>query len=372
MSFGVYTHFPWCRNRCPYCDFPIAVAEEGGIPHRRYLEAVLAELRHQAPRFAGRELVSIYVGGGTPSLWQPACLAALVRAVREAFGAGDAPLEVTLECNPSDCTPEHLAAWQEAGIGRLSIGVQATSAGDLVTLGRDHRMGDGLAAVDAALAAGFASISADAILGTPGSRAPLAAVRALAARGVPHLSVYELTIEERTPLARRVARGEVTPEPDDRLAELYREADALLTAAGYEHYEISSYARPGHRAVHNQLYWTGGEWLGLGNGAASFQRTGDGGRRWSNHRSVGRYLAASPGGWEAERDQLSATDLAEDALWLGMRTSAGVAEEAFAGRAPVLEGLLRDRLAHREAGRILPTLLGFLYADQVGRRVVGG
>lgn len=372
MSFGVYLHVPWCRHRCPYCDFAIAVVKEDAVPHRRYLETVLAELAHRAPAFAGRRLDTIYVGGGTPSLWATECLAEALAAIAGAFSAELGALaEVTLEANPTDCTADRLAAWRAAGVTRLSIGVQATRAADLATLGRDHRMGDGVAALRAALAAGFRSLSADVILGTPQSREPLAALDELAALGAPHLSVYELTIEERTPLARAIARGEVVPEREERLAELYRAAHERLTAAGYEHYEVSSYARPGHRAVHNSGYWTGGEWLGLGNGAASQRRAGEGVVRTSNHRSLGRYLAAAPGAWEAERDELSAADRAADAIWLGMRTADGVPEEAFSGREAVLEGLVRDRLAEPGDGRIKPTLLGFLYADQVARRVLG-
>jgi oxygen-independent coproporphyrinogen-3 oxidase len=366
-DLGVYIHYPWCRSRCPYCDFPIAVAPLEEIPHRGYLEAIRAELEVHRAAFLGRDLVSIYFGGGTPSLWPADCLAEAAAAVQTAFAG--APREITIEANPVDCTPDNLAAWRQAGIDRVSIGVQSLDARDLVSLGRDHRMGDGLAAVAAARAAGFARMSADIILGAPGSREPLASVAAMVERAVPHLSVYELTVEEGTPLHQRVARGEVIPESEDRLAELYLEAHALLSAGGYEHYEVSSYARPGARAVHNSLYWRGAEFLGLGAGAASFLRTREGGVRWSNHRSVGRYLAATPDARRAEIDELDEANLAADRIWLGLRTSDGVALDRVP--AELVEWLTGPAdLARVEGDRVQPTVRGFLYSNRVLARVL--
>jgi coproporphyrinogen III oxidase-like Fe-S oxidoreductase len=241
-DLGVYIHYPWCRSRCPYCDFPIAVTPLEQIPHRVYLASVLEELELHRAAFAGRGLLSIYFGGGTPSLWPADCLAEAAATVVATFGGE--PREITIEANPVDCTPDNLAAWRAAGIDRVSIGVQSLEASDLVALGRDHRMGEGLAAVEAARAAGFERMSADIILGAPGSRRPMSSVVAMAERQVPHLSVYELTVEEGTPLHQRVARGEVVPESEDRLAELYLQTHELMLGNGYEHYEVSSYARP--------------------------------------------------------------------------------------------------------------------------------
>ena len=387
---GVYIHYPWCRSRCSYCDFPIAIAPLPEIPHRPYLTAVLEELALRAPEFAGRRLVSIYFGGGTPSLWPADCLAEAASAVRAAFGGPDASsLEVTLEANPVDCTAGRLSAWREAGIDRVSIGVQSLAPGDLVALGRDHRMGDGPAAVDAALAAGFRRLSADLILGTPraGPRAPilggaaaedapagaavLAGAAALADRAVPHLSIYELTVSEGTPLERQVARGEVAAPDEDRVADLYVAVHEQLAAAGYEHYEVSSYARPGARAVHNSLYWRTAEFLGLGSGAASFRREPDGGGlRWSNHRSVGRYLAAPPGERRAGAEPLDPRALAADRVWLGLRTLDGVPASALGGRDRLADWLGASGLAEVTSERIRPTLRGFLYSDEVARRVL--
>jgi oxygen-independent coproporphyrinogen-3 oxidase len=372
---GIYIHFPWCRNLCPYCDFPVAVARPGKEPpHEAYRDAVLGELDDRAGGFAGRRLVSIYLGGGTPSLWRPDAIASVIEAAAGRFAADAAALEVTIEANPADCTPATMAAWRAAGIGRVSIGVQSLDAGELVVLGRDHRMGDGPAAVAAALAAGFRSVSADLILGAPTAGAHAgapASVAALAASGAPHLSVYELTIEPRTRFGKLAARGELVPLAEEVLADLYVATHHALEAAGFEHYEVSSYARPGHRAIHNGLYWRGAEYLGLGVGAASFRIDPAGaGVREINVRQAPRYLA---GERIAETTITPPGELAIDRLWLGLRTREGVTAEAItaAGRDAVVDRLTAEGLVER-GERIRPTLRGFLYNDRIGRLLVAG
>ena len=322
---------------------------------------MIGELELRAGAFTG-ELVSIYLGGGTPSLWQPACIAAAIAAIRARFGG--APREVTIEANPTDCTDDNLAAWRVAGIDRISIGVQSFEPRALAVLGRDHRFGDGRAAVARAIAAGFTT-SADFILGVPGATAGVPAIDTTA----DHLSIYELTIEDRTAFGKRVRDGRLVPLPEDTLAELYEGVHDLLTGAGYEHYEISSYARPGKRAVHNALYWRGSAFLGLGVGAASLELAPDGtGRRLTNPRRASEYLAAP--GAPAEVVACSASDLAAERAWLGLRTSSGVAERELAAAPGLAEWLVAERLAERVSGRICPTLRGFLMADHIATRVV--
>jgi oxygen-independent coproporphyrinogen III oxidase len=356
--FGVYLHFPWCRKRCPYCDFAI---ETGPPPHRAYLDQILAELAARAPTFEGRALRSIYLGGGTPSLWEPGCLAAAVGAIATRFAAS--PVEITLEANPTDVTPGALDAWRAAGVTRVSIGVQSFDPAALVALGRDHRFGDGRAAIAAALAAGL-DVSADFILGVPGA-GDLAAQ--LLDDRPPHLSVYELTIEERTAFGQRVRDGRLVPIDDDRLAELYVAMHERLTAAGYEHYEISSYARPGHRAIHNAQYWTGEAFLGLGVGAASLELYPDGGgARLTNPRRAADYGA----GARAEHTPLTAGELAQERAWLGLRTRDGIAEAALAPAPDVADWLVATGLAERIGDRICPTLRGFLFHDRIAARIV--
>jgi oxygen-independent coproporphyrinogen-3 oxidase len=364
-DLGVYLHFPWCRKRCPYCDFAVEVGE---IPHERYLDAILRELDARAPAFGG-PLASIYFGGGTPSLWRADCVARAIAAIRDRFG-GPPPREVTLEANPTDVTPESLDAWRAAGVGRLSIGVQSLEPAELAVLGRDHRFGDGLAAVERALAHGGFAVSADVILGVPAAGGgALASLARLAALPLDHLSVYELTIEDRTAFGQRVRDGRLVPLDEDALERLYVAAHEALAGAGFEHYEISSYARPGRRAVHNARYWRGEPFLGLGVGAASLELAPDGSAlRATNPRTAAAYLA-DPGA-PAEAVQIGAAEMATDRAWLGMRTSDGVPEIALAPARGVGAWLVAGGLAERRDGRICPTLRGFLLADRIAARIV--
>lgn len=369
-ELGLYIHFPWCRALCPYCDFPVVVARREP-PHRAYLDAVLGELDERAPGLDGRTLRSIYLGGGTPSLWDPACVAELIARVTARWHADPAALEITVEANPIDCTPERMAAWRAAGVGRVSIGVQSWEAADLTALGRDHTMGDGPAAIDAAHRAGFDVVSADLILGAPGvARDPRTAppsVAAAIASGVAHLSVYELTIEPATAFGKRARAGTLPVLPEDDLAALYEATHHSLVSAGFEHYEVSSYARPGRRAVHNSLYWRGAEYLGLGMGAASFVRADDGTAvRQVNSRRLADYLGGGTAR-VAERTPLSPDEVLTDELWLAMRTSDG-APAATLG--PVGDWLVASGLGEIRGDRICPTLRGFLFSDQIAARVV--
>jgi oxygen-independent coproporphyrinogen-3 oxidase len=377
-DLGVYVHFPWCRALCPYCDFPVLVARPqraGESPQRAYLDAVLGELDERAPQFAGRALRSIYFGGGTPSLWEPPHLAAVIAAVAARWSSDLAALEITVEANPIDCTAERMAAWRAAGVNRLSIGVQSWQADELAALGRDHAMGDGPAALAAARDAGFVALSADLILGAPGvvpadpDVAP-PSVNAALASGVPHLSVYELTIEPATAFGKLARAGRLPVLGDDTLARLYTATHVALTAGGFEHYEVSSYARPGARAIHNSLYWRGAEYLGLGLGAASFHRDdAGGGARWVNSRALAAYLGGGPAR-VAEHTPLDAAELATDELWLAMRTVDGAPARDLG---PVVAWMLDNGLGERAGDRddrIRPTLRGFLFADQIAARIV--
>jgi oxygen-independent coproporphyrinogen III oxidase len=292
-------------------------------------------------------------------LWRAEYIGRAIREICERFGS---PREVTIEANPTDCTDANLGAWRAAGITRISIGVQSFDAGALVTLGRDHRFGDGRAALDRVLASGF-DVSADFILGIPGATTFAPDTRP------DHLSIYELTIEARTAFGQRVRDGRLVPLPDDTLAELYTQTHDRLSREGYEHYEISSYARPGHRAVHNSLYWRGVPYLGLGVGAASLELAADGsGTRATNPRRWADY-AVAPGA-PAESEPISVREMAIDRAWLGMRVVDGIAEVDLAQARGVVDWLVTEALAERRDGRICPTLRGFLMADQIAARIV--
>lgn len=397
--FGVYIHFPYCQQRCPYCDFAVAVRKT--IPHERYLLALRAELLAKAPLFPGRRAISVYFGGGTPSLWRPECVAAALDAVLATFPSPRGiTAEVTLECDPHGVSDEQLAALRQAGVNRLSIGAQSLQPRHLSQLGRQHRPGDVPDLVRRARALGFANLSLDLMIGLIGQRPAelsddLARLLELAPE---HLSLYQLTVEPGTALSARVRRGEVTPPDEGAQADAYDQVRRTLQGAGYLHYEISSFARRTEadqaagrdlRAVHNRLYWTSGEYLGLGVSAHSFRRLSDGsGERFANVRGVESHLElwggpAAPVAFTPEPDapglQLyehrSAEELGREALWLGLRALDGLSCERFAAQhgydprqlhAELLARLVERGLLERSGEILRLSPRGALFADEVG------
>ncbi len=380
---GVYVHFPFCAVRCPYCDF--AVDERADIPHDAYADAVIAEIGARAAWFVGAgPLVSIYFGGGTPGLWRPDALGRVIEATRATFGAAAAAdLEITVEINPGDADLQRLRALRAAGVGRLSIGLQALDDGLLAALGRSHDAAAGPSAVRAARAVGFDNLSVDLMFGVPGQtlddwRRDVDAVIAL---GPEHVSAYALTVERGTVFGARERRGDLPRPDDDAVAAMFEHARRAFPAAGLIPYEVSSYARAGRRARHNQLYWALGPYLGAGASAASFRPLDDGtGWRFSNPRATDVYLRQARAGQVTGRhvERRSAADLENEALWLGLRKAEGVDRAAHAAR----HG--RDPLAGREAeaaalvsagwlavdpARLQITPAGVLFADEVAARL---
>jgi oxygen-independent coproporphyrinogen-3 oxidase len=368
--FGVYIHFPYCRKRCPFCDFAVAVKPI--IAHDAYELAVLAELGARAPLYEGRALTSIYFGGGTPGLWRADCVGRVIAAVQARFGAAR---EITLECIPGELDAAHAAALREAGVTRLSIGIEALDDTDLARLGREHTRAQAEGAVAIARAAGFAQLSGDLMFALPEQTlAGLGAqIDALLALDLPHISAYQLTIEPDTAFGRLGVRP---PEGEPYFLQVHDR----LGSAGYEHYEISSYARPGARAVHNQLYWRGGEYLGLGMSAHSFRRLAGGtAERFANGRDLPAYLSDPRAPW-ALHEVLHVDTLQREALWLGLRClSDGISRADFQslhGADP--EHLFGRVLADlRACGLVEDTPLGFrltragmLLADEVALRFI--
>ena len=377
--FGVYIHFPYCRKRCPYCDF--AVHARARIPHEQYAAAVVRELAERAPAFAGRRLASVYFGGGTPGLWRADCLGEVLAAVRATFPRDDGAgaMEVTVEANPDDLPREQLDGLVAAGVTRLSLGVQSLEPKHLATLGRTHGRGEAERAVAEARAAGLTSLSVDLMFGLPSQtltelESDLAGVLALEPD---HVSVYNLTVEERTAFGGLQRAGLLVIPDSGVCAEMYERIDARLAGAGFDHYEISSWARPGRRAVHNTLYWTGGEYLGLGCSAHSFRRLPDGGgERFSVARSVDEWLRAPA---LATKETLDPAALEREAVWLGLRLLDGIDRAAHArlyGRDPVaahadeVARLEREGLVAVTPERLRLTARGVLFADEVGARFV--
>lgn len=385
---GVYLHVPFCERVCPYCDFAVEAARPLA-PEREadYVAALLAELEARRGDFAGLRLATVYLGGGTPSLLEPRSVARLVAAVRAAFGGG-APEEVTLEVNPSTVERARLPGFREAGVDRLSIGIQSFDDLVLRRLGRAHRAEEGHATLAAARAAGFARISLDLIFGVPDQSdasfdADLDAVAAFAPE---HVSAYGLTFEPGTPFGRARDEGRIVPPADDRTAELYERAGERLAAAGLPRYEISSHARPGGESRHNRRYWQRRPVLGLGVGAWSSEpRTpaAPHGARRHNLRGVDAYLArvAAGGSPQAgETEVLAPATARGEAVFLALRTSEGLdpadfetefgaPPEAFFG--PAIDELCEAGLLESaEDGPLRLSPRGRLLSDSVFERFV--
>ncbi|MGO9831860.1 MAG: radical SAM family heme chaperone HemW [Myxococcaceae bacterium] len=338
---GLYVHFPFCLAKCPYCDFAVAVAKR--IPEARYTQALLAELALRLsarPAWAEAPLDSVYLGGGTPSLWAPAQVALLLQAVRGQLGLRP-QAEVTLEANPEVADEARLAGYRAAGVNRLSLGVQSFQPATLKTLGRAHSPQQGRQAVASARAAGFTNLSVDLILGVQGQSLAscLEDARAAAELGPEHVSAYVLTVErealaEETVFARRLRTGRLQLPADEAVADMVEAVSAVLGEAGLVRYEVSNYARAGQHARHNALYWTGGECLALGAGATGFHRTAEGGVRTASHRSHRRWLAEVESGRlpEAEQEALGPAQLFTERLMLGLRFTSGLDVEALTQR----------------------------------------
>lgn len=370
MDLALYLHVPFCLRRCSYCDF-VTYAGRGHL-HTPYARALQQDLRRQAERLRAdtpaARAVTLYFGGGTPSLLPATAIAALIQEARDSLSL-PAEAEITLEANPGTVDAPKLAALRRAGVNRLSLGVQSADAGELELLGRIHTWENARRTVSAARQAGFANLSLDLIFGLPGQslsrwQASLAAVLALAPE---HLSLYALTLEPGTPLAEAVTRGQL-PEPDaDLAADIYEWTSEALRDAGFWQYEISNWARglapapevwslpPEGRtegigpwvSQHNLRYWRNTAWLGVGVAAHSSL----GQRRWGNLTDPEAYIAAVEAGAPtlAESEALSRAREIGDTMMLGLRLAEGVSESAFQARFGV--GLAETFGAQLEAYR---------------------
>ena len=315
---GLYVHVPFCSAICNYCNFNRGLFD--AALKARYVEALLAEI-HRAGDEAPAD--TIYFGGGTPSLLEPAEIAAIVDACRRAFDvARDA--EVTLEANPETVSPERLAGLSQAGVNRLSYGVQSFRDEELRRLSRLHSAARASDAFRMAKEAGFDNVSLDLMMWLPQQSVAewLESVDALIALGPDHASMYLLEIYPNAPLRDAMARGGWSTAPDDDAADMYLQGLERMDRAGYRQYEISNVARPGRESRHNLKYWTDGEWLGFGCGAHSTRR----GIRWRNVSSTDEYIStvAAGGHPAAERRTLSGRERFEEAMFMGLRLADGV------------------------------------------------
>lgn len=365
MALGVYVHFPYCSQRCPYCDFTITVKS---VEHERYRDGVLQELALRAVDFEGRApAVSLYFGGGTPGLWRPDCLGAIVDAVQARLGLA-ANAEVTVECNPGEVDSAWLVGARAAGVNRISLGCQSFETRWLSALGRTHDGAASAAAIETLQRAGFSRFNVDVIHGMTGQSVDEACVdvRRAISLGAQHVSTYQLTVEPQTAFGARAMRGERLLVDEEALLAMYTAVRATLRDGGLSPYEVSNAAAPGHRAVHNQLYWTDGEYLALGVGAHGYRHLPDGGAiRWSNPPQIKAWLAALAAGkaHDATWDRVAPADRLADRILCGLRMDAGVRIDAAisarfgeAARRLARDGLLRCTPTHWAAtdrGRLL-------------------
>ncbi|MBA3676867.1 MAG: coproporphyrinogen III oxidase [Sphingosinicella sp.] len=371
QPLALYVHWPFCISKCPYCDFNSHVRET--VDQDRWREALLADLAYEAGIEPGREIGSIFFGGGTPSLMPPRTVAAIIEAAERHWGF--APnIEITLEANPSSVEAARFADLAKAGVNRVSLGLQSLDDSALRFLGRAHDAAEGLAALATAQGV-FDRVSFDLIYALPGQgegawRTELA--RALSF-GTGHLSLYQLTIEPGTRFAAMAARGELEPADPDFGAGLYEMTQAMTGAAGLPAYEISNHARPGEESRHNLAYWRYLNYLGIGPGAHGRR----GGFVTQRHKKPENWLAGLTrnGHGIVEENALSRGDKGMEALLMGLRLREGVDLERIAGLAQTdPAGLIDERaltrheaqgLVAREGDRLRATPAGMLLLDAI-------
>lgn len=323
-GFGLYIHWPYCQSKCPYCDFNSHVA--AAIDQDAWISLYSGEIGRYAAQTGGRVLRSIYFGGGTPNLMQPGVVDAVINAAGRAWSFAN-DIEITLEANPGSVEQNRFRGYADAGVNRVSLGLQALNDADLRALGRLHSVTEALAALDVARAS-FGRVSFDLIYARQGQtvdawRAELGRALTL---GPDHLSLYQLTIEDGTAFGDRLAAGKLRGLPDEDLAaDLFELTRDMTAAAGLPAYEISNHARDGQQSRHNLIYWQGGDWVGIGPGAHG--RLTLGGVRFATETALAPAVwmaEAGRGQGERRRRPQDPREAAEELLMMGLRTCDGV------------------------------------------------
>ena len=371
---GLYIHIPFCLSKCVYCGF-YSITDRSEIP------AFRSALHREMDLYRGwtASFDTLYIGGGTPSVLPEGDLEGLIIDIQTTFTIATGA-EITIEANPADINDTLLTSLRRAGVNRLNIGIQSFDDGILALLGRRHNKKQAEAAVRAARRAGIENIGIDLIYGLPGQEgvpgqgmdAWLSTLRTAVALNPDHLSCYQLTLEEGTPLAERCSRGEVVLPEEALQADFFCNTSAFLEENGYLHYEISNFARPGRESRHNRKYWNHASCLGLGPAAHSF----DGRRRWWNHRSVETYGEDLAVGKPpvADSELLSDEQLRLEALFLGLRTRRGIhladfknryGQDLLTEKGKILRKLMEAALVEIRDGFLIPTRAGMAVADSL-------
>jgi len=366
---SLYAHFPWCVQKCPYCDFNSYTLKEE-LPEKRYVDALLQDLDAQAPAVAGRGLVSVFMGGGTPSLFSPDSIARLLEHARMTLGFADR-VEITLEANPGTIERGRFSEYRAAGVTRVSLGAQSFDMRQLKVLGRIHSADETRRAAEELHAAGLANFNLDLMYALPGQSAQDAEadLRAALELSPAHISQYHLTIEPGTAFA-----AAPPTQPDDEIVdEMLDRSLRLLGAMGFEQYEVSGYARAGARCAHNLNYWSFGDYLGIGAGAHG--KISDPHRelifRTQRTREPRRYLAADPGA--LVRKPISVRDLPFEFAMNGFRLVEGFSERLFEARTGLNAGILEralvtvqaQGLVERHSGSWRTTAKGFRFLNEI-------
>lgn len=378
MPFGLYVHFPFCRNKCSYCDFYKELYD--ARLEVRFFSALKIETELAAMTYSGtdREISTIFIGGGTPTLANIELFAGWLAQLRQLFVIPD-DIEFSLENNPDSITVDKLATFKELGVNRPTYGVQSFNSQLLQLLNRKHNPTDSARAVYLTNALGFKNFGADLIFGLPKQTTQMLSddLDAMVDLDPPHISYYQLTVEPNTTLAERVNSGSlVMPDPDLSLA-MYRGGCARFADAGYVRYEVSSFAKPGYECLHNQRYWDGSDYLGLGPSAHSFMH----GQRFANVGDVHEYVKQlSMGKRPLVADVSGSKERMVEAIMLGLRTTRGIDRHQFAMR---FGSVVEDRIDLRqyemfiksghvidESGAIRLSDDGICVADEIIRRLV--
>ena len=367
---ALYVHFPWCVQKCPYCDFNSHAVRDDGIPEAAYRAALVADLESALPQIWGRRVHSIFIGGGTPSLISPDGLDELLTAIRMRVQL-DPLAEITLEANPGTVDAGRFKAFRQAGVNRLSVGIQSFDERHLKALGRIHGRADAIAAAEAALTH-FEAVNLDLMYALPGQTlaeadADLATALAL---GPGHLSCYHLTLEPNTAFA---ANPPEVPDPDAS-ADMQDRIEARLGEAGYRHYETSAFAKPGRECRHNLNYWAFGDYLGIGAGAHGKLSSHAGIVREARPKHPAAYLAAHlQGNFIAERRSLGAAELPFEFMMNALRLNQGFPRHLFTERTGLPfeaaePGLLKARqqgLIEIDGDTIRPTTRGRHFLNEL-------
>ena len=359
---SLYAHIPWCLKKCPYCDFN-SHEQRGELPEAEYVDALIADVEASVTKVYGRRLHTIFIGGGTPSLFAPESIDRLLTAIRTRLPT-DPEAEITMEANPGTFEVERFRGYRTAGVNRLSLGVQSFDDARLAAIGRVHGADEARRALEAALAI-FPTVNADLMYALPGQEldAALADVREAIGRGAPHVSAYHLTLEPDTHFHRFPPRL----PPEDVAADMQEGIEALLAESGYEHYETSAFARPGNRARHNLNYWNFGDYLGIGAGAHGKISFRDRIVREVRERKPQGYLrAALEGNAIRETREVAEAELPFEFMLNALRLIEGFPVALFTQRTGLALNVVAPQLAHaeraglieRDHARIAPTAKG--------------